>query len=152
MRISSPIMIPKQQIWRAGRERSLEILGRKLPVKQTIVWAAAGSSGILKLGKLANRLLLVECNHLGQALTDRRVYRALKFLNSDLQVDIPHRVICRAAREWLDKAGENLILNLVEDKLPELELKPQQIEKYMQLLAVEEPVSGKTYAVLILNA
>ncbi len=145
-------MIPRQQLWQAGHNRTINILGRALPVKQTVVWAAMGAGGILKMGRLGNRIFLVQCDHQGEPLKEKAVYRSLKFFNTDFQLDIPMISICSVAREWLDKAGENLILNLVEEKLPDLGVRPQEIGKFVQLLAVQEPGKGKTYAVLALNA
>ena len=145
-------MIPRQQLWQANRDRSVQISGQRLRIRQTVSWAAAGTSSILKLGRFGKRLILVQYDYRGEPLKDTVVYRNLKFLNSDLQLDLPMLSICQLAKEWLEKAGDDLILNLVEEKLPDLEAKPQEIGKFMQLLAAQDLASSRTFAVLVLNA
>ncbi|MDD5382717.1 MAG: hypothetical protein PHH60_03575 [Candidatus Margulisbacteria bacterium] len=136
---------------RISQERAVEILGKKLQIRQSVLWAGAPLYGKLYLERAGNQLRLVAADYKGGTLDAGLPQRALRFINSDLELVIPEIRICGSAKEWLEQAGARRILKVKDLDIEADEAAKVEIEKGLTLHAAVDLQTAQTYVILALN-
>jgi hypothetical protein len=149
VRMDPHIITTRDAARAAYQAKAFDLNGRRFLVKQTVEWGAVPTNDRLQLSLKDDRLVLVGCDYRGREYTTGLAERTLRFLNTDLQLTLPERSLCQAAKEWLEKIGSRLFLQLSD--LPQVEGQTWEIGTFMRLLAAVDPERGEHYGLLVLN-
>lgn len=123
-------------------------LGRRsMPIKQTVIWALTSVANRVLTRVEGQRLTLTVIDYQGREVGAGSKMMTLCLMNEDIkELVLPDEIVCPAAREWLEKIGDRLLLKIKDFRQNE----PLR-SKMVSLYAGVDRADDRVYGILLMG-